>query len=137
MAKKRNYAAEYARRIARGQTAGKTRQQARGHKVHEHVERKVRELERYGLTSDQKSRIKKWVASYPNSDRDVDEVLQMTSEKGYAWFGHYRDVWNGARKTYLTRHTRRKYSPQTKEYLRSLAEQSDIGEDNIGWLYYH
>jgi hypothetical protein len=46
MARYRNYKAEYERRIAKGIVAGKTRQQARGHKAHEHIIRRQREIER-------------------------------------------------------------------------------------------
>jgi hypothetical protein len=44
--KSRDYKAEYARRIAKGTAAGKTRQQARGHKPREHIIRRQREIER-------------------------------------------------------------------------------------------
>jgi hypothetical protein len=42
----RDYKAEYARRKAQGRAAGKTVQQARGHKEREHIERRRREIER-------------------------------------------------------------------------------------------
>lgn len=42
----RDYAAEYARRAAKGEREGKSRQQARGHKPQEHIERRRREIER-------------------------------------------------------------------------------------------
>jgi hypothetical protein len=42
----RDYKAEYARRTAKGEREGKTRQQARGKKAGEHIERRRREIER-------------------------------------------------------------------------------------------
>lgn len=55
MAKKRqrDYAAEYARRVARGAERGETRQAARGHKPREHVERARRERIKFGITGAQ------------------------------------------------------------------------------------
>ena len=54
----RDYKAEYARRIARGLAQGKTRQQARGHVVKEHIVRRQRSIVRYGVTPYQRRRQK-------------------------------------------------------------------------------
>lgn len=48
--RKRNYKAEYARRIAKAEKAGKTRQAARGHKPKEHLERARRSQSKYGAS---------------------------------------------------------------------------------------
>lgn len=48
--RKRNFKAEYARRIAKGAASGKTRQQARGHREKEHVERARRSKSKYGAS---------------------------------------------------------------------------------------
>jgi type III secretory pathway component EscV len=50
----------YRARLERNFAKGKTRQQARGHKVKEHVEREKKEKEKTGLTSSQKQQIKKF-----------------------------------------------------------------------------
>src|SRR5215469_10901068 len=47
---KRDYKAEYQRRVAAGRKAGKSRQAARGHKAKEHVERARKTQQRYGVT---------------------------------------------------------------------------------------
>lgn len=49
----RDYKAEYKRRIAKGVAAGRSRQQARGHKIKEHVERRRRAILKYGGTPSQ------------------------------------------------------------------------------------
>jgi len=50
----------YRARLERNLAKGKTRQQARGHKEKEHVERNIKEKAKTGLTSSQKQAIKKF-----------------------------------------------------------------------------
>lgn len=57
--RKRDYKAEYARRIKRAETAGKTRQQARGHKPKEHVERARRSKAKYGVSPSTLTKLRK------------------------------------------------------------------------------
>lgn len=60
MAKRqRNYKAEYARRIAKAKAAGKTRQEARGHKPREHVERARRSAAKYGASPSTMTRLRR------------------------------------------------------------------------------
>jgi hypothetical protein len=50
----------YRARLERNLAKGKTRQQARGHKVKEHIEREKKEKQKTGFTSSQKQQIKKF-----------------------------------------------------------------------------
>ena len=60
MARKRDYRAEYAKRIARATAEGKTRQQARGHKAGEHIERARKERAKEGLSAAERESIRRW-----------------------------------------------------------------------------
>lgn len=61
--RKRNYKAEYERRQAKGRAAGKTRQQARGHKPREHVERARQSQAKYGASPSTMTRLRREAAS--------------------------------------------------------------------------
>jgi poly-D-alanine transfer protein DltD len=129
--RKRDYKAEYARRIATGMSKGKTRQQARGHKPREHVARKERELREYGLTSAQKASIKKFHKQFPH-EPSYPELTGYAKSHGYSEFVRYA-------------RNRRKINRQYKEqgqweslgtdFLDDLAEDLDVPD--IDWLYYH
>jgi len=135
VAKSRDFKAEYARRIARNLEKGKTRQQARGHKPREHIERREREVEELGIARDQDRRIRDWCRRYKNETRDEDEVVEMAISKGYNWFKTYRDTWNAARREYLRALKDGSYASKGLTYLEMLASMSEVEE--ISWLYYH
>lgn len=136
VARKRDYAKEYARRIAAAEAKGKTRQQARGHKEQEHVHRREREREELGgLSAYEISAIRDWAGRYGNKDRDVDEVVEHARENGYDAFKRYRDTWNAARRTYLRESKAGTYSSRGLQYLEMLT--GNAGVDEMAWLYYH
>lgn len=56
--RQRNYKAEYERRLAKGRTAGKSRQQSRGHKVKEHVSRADKTRRKYGVSPAQLTKLR-------------------------------------------------------------------------------
>lgn len=133
---KRDYKAEYRKRIERGLAKGKTRQQSRGHVVKEHIERAKRERETFGLTAAQISRIRSWCDRYNNDEkRDPESVIDEARERGYEWFQNYRDTWNAARRQYLREMKAGTYASRGMSYLEMLTELAKAPE--VSWLYYH
>ena len=141
--KPRDFKAEYARRIARALEKGKTRQQARGHKAHEHIERREREKsQNEGLTNDQVRSIRKWYSRFnPNQRKpepDIEDVIDFAREQGYPQFGEYRKVWDAARRTYLREQSKGTYSSRGLSYLEMLTDMAGVrSHGDIEWLYYH
>lgn len=135
MARTRDYRAEYARRLAKGAAAGRSRQAARGHVEREHVRRAEHEREVYGITRAEEHSIRAWCDRFSNEKRDPDDVVEMAQEKGYAWFQNYRDIWNKARAEYKRASRSGRYRPGFTDYLDMLAEEADVPD--VEWMYYH
>lgn len=135
MARSRDFKAEYAKRIARATAAGKTRQQARGHRPGEASERREREREEFGLSGSEVRSIRAWCERFPNEGRDVEDVIEQARESGYAWFTNYRNVWNSARRTYLAENRAGTYASRGLGYLEMLAGMAEV--EDIAWVYYH
>jgi len=131
----RDYKAEYAARIARAVARGKTRQQARGHRPHEHIHRAEHEREEFGLSNSEVRSIRAFCARFSNEGRDVEDVIEAARENGYAWFVNYRNVWTAARRTYLREVAAGTYASRGLGYLEYLTAQAEA--EDIAWLYYH
>lgn len=121
---------------------GRTRQQARGHKAAEHVERKEREIEERGLTSQQEKTIARWYeADYnprvwdTNARADADDVVEFVRSEGYDAFKQWRSTWDKARRLYLKELANETYENRGAEYLMSLVAQAGVSDEK--WLYYH
>lgn len=171
MAKGRNYKAEYARRKAlkvvrasetkRGGTyskayrerlirnlqKGKTRQQARGHKPQEHIDRREKEIAKQGLTNDQIRIVFKWAENRWYNVHDTTDVeypwyvVEWAKKQGYDHFQVYRHAWEKLRRDYLARGRETKFSLET---LQQYATEMELnlppgskGEGDVSWLYYH
>lgn len=140
--KARDYRAEYSKRIERALEKGKSRQQARGHKAHEHIERRERERAQFGLSSQEVTAIRHWYARLnPGGHKEIpteEDVIEFARTKGYADFKVYRDTWNAARQTYLREVKRGDYASRGELYLVMLTDMAGVmppGDER--WLYYH
>ena len=140
-AKKRDYKAEYARRIKNAEAKGKTRQQARGHKKNEHILRREREkAETGGLSRDQIKIILNWhrAAFNPKQYREVpteDELIEWTLKKGYPRFKQYRKIWDAARRQYKKEIADGTWESRGLKYLHHLTGMAKAPDEQ--WLYYH
>ena len=136
--KARDYKAEYAKRLARGQAQGKTRQQARGHKAHEHIERKEREREEHGgLTLDQVRSVHKWGSEREriqprNIGLNPDDLVAWAQDHGFDEYRKFRRAWERQRKAY-----KKNPRPKGERQLGDLWDDIDTEDLGIEWLYYH
>lgn len=81
----------YRRRMERAEAQGKTRQQARGHKAKEHVERKAREVSLGMLTSSQRQSVRQFARSQAKKagqdpSEMADRMVSWATRQGYDRF---------------------------------------------------
>jgi hypothetical protein len=142
--KPRDFKAEYARRIARGEAKGKTRQLARGHVVKEHIVRREHERQRnLGLTNEQLKSIVLWYEGkfdplqykgFPG----VERVVDFSREVGFERFRGYRKTWDRARRLYVKEQASGDYESRGEQYLHELHDLAALRPtEEMSWLYYH
>lgn len=127
---------------------GKSRQEARGHRIGEHARRSDREREEEGLSGDEARAIRSWTRRRAETihDRtsDPEDFVQFFKENGgYEGFLQYKYVWTRTRTKYVnvmnsspaeyTSYGRKRKS--IGESLEALADEA--GVDDLSWLYYH
>lgn len=137
--KPRDFKAEYARRIARALEKGKTRQEARGHRKGEHIERREREKEELGITRDQMRRVFQWgeQRSFDIVDSTLSgqDYVEAAQRQGYEWFLAYRKNWEAIRRQYKAEQRRGRWESRGIGWLTNLSETLDLPD--VSWLYYH
>jgi hypothetical protein len=156
MAKKprKQWSKAYAKRIARAEAKGLSRQAARGHKAREHVSRK----EAKGLTPSQSAAVDKFARKQAKRTKGADPdaaasvLKQWARDKGYERFRELRDnvkQREGEKRQRETVHVERGGKRATLHIstggqigaMQSDAEDFDLPDmpdgDELGWLYYH
>lgn len=134
----------YARRIARAEAKGKTRQQARGHKEHEHVERKEREIAEQGVSGSQLKSIRSFLSRFnPQGYKDVpteEKLVEFVQVRGWQAFGQYRTTWDAYRRRWLKAHAANEldHTGGLGYSLEEITAQAGVmPEGDTPWLYYH
>ena len=138
MARVRDFAAEYARRVAKGRERGLSRQQARGHRPAEHVERAEREREEHGISSSERASIARFAERIGARNKDApdeDELADFAIANGYAAFVAYREMQTELHRNYKRQTRSGAYASLGRGYIEGLA--SGLGLPDTSWLYYH
>lgn len=146
--KARNYSPAYEKRlinaVRKARATGKkpTRQLARGHKKKEHIERKVKEKARFGVTSTELAGIRSFISRFnANGHKDIPDeetLVAFVRKRSYKDFVEYRKVWDAARRKYVQELNSGTWESRGMQYLNHLTGMAEVTPqgDNT-WLYYH
>ena len=138
------WSAAYRRRIERAEAAGKSRQSARGHKSHEHVERKQREArQRDALgvpTTAERAAIRKFAREQAQrtgldpTELGNDMIAYATS-RGIDRFKVEMARQRAAARDYRSQLRRGTYASIGMSFLEDMSD--DDGFPDPVWYYYH
>lgn len=142
------WSAAYRRRVERAERAGKTRQQARGHRPREHVTRaqnKTRAVKRptprqRKLTKRQLKNIHNFARSQSKrmdiTTRELErELKEFVREEGYEDLDLIMKRQRALRDQYKNEVRRKRYATRGEGLLEDIS--IELGVPNEGWLYYH
>jgi hypothetical protein len=135
--KKEGKSAAYARRVARAEAVGKTRQEARGHHAGEHIERR----QHGGLTKSQRERVTAFYQDQYNPtnrlrDRaSLESVLDHVTEKGMKFFNQWKSAWQGLRGDWTSKGEPQSPGLYSTDEIEDFADEFEVPD--ISWLYYH
>jgi hypothetical protein len=137
--RQRDFRAEYAKRIAKALAAGKTKQAGRGHKAHEHIERREREVAEAGITGSQLRSIREFLKRFnPIGFKEIPDeetLVEFVQKSGYPAFQQYRKIWDAARRQYVKEKKAGTYESRGLQYLHHLTGMAEAPDEK--WLYYH
>lgn len=147
MARKRDYHAEYERRIAHAAERGITRQQARGHVEREHIQRAEREREELGgLSRYELARVEAFGVRLARHNRELDpqDIVDWAGRHGYHNFRNLERARQYLHREYRapdrTRHAARTVEAAYQEaadYLDLDVDWDDLFDDlPDGYNYY-
>lgn len=139
----------YRRRIENAMAKGKSRQQARGHKTKEHVERKEKEISRYGLSSSEKGNITKFFNRLERTQKKGDEPLDKDRYMNF-WRGNYPNFLKYKQKILAMHKEWLKMNPDTRYDVRGplnlvaaardfedVPDVTSFKDVDLRWFYYH
>lgn len=153
MAKKprSQWSAAYRRRVERAERAGKSRQQARGHRPREHITRaqnKARKVKRQvqrKLTKQQLRTIHNFARSQSKrigiTTRELEGNLKdFVREAGFDRLKVIIKKQKQLREQYRSEVKRKRYATRGEDFLEDIGEDlgfPEIDYADVGWLYYH
>ena len=126
----------YRKRIERAEARGVSRQQARGHKAHEHIQRKQTDIARGLLTTSERQTVRKFAREQSKRiGEDVTQaMLNWATLNGYEQFKRLRSEQRAIMRQYKSERNSGIYESRGLPMLETLADERGVQPT---WYYYH